>query len=261
MNLIPWISGTFLWILITGIVCLFKKNNGLVDIFWGLGFILLASVSFLFQSHHSTESIVVSALVLVWGIRLSIYLYSRNWNRPEDFRYASWRTDWGKHWVLFSILKVYLLQAVVMQVIAIPIFVTNVMALNGPTSVSGVLESVFIVMGATIAFMGICIEAIADRQKSDFKSDAKNNQKICKVGLWKISRHPNYLGEILTWTGLGIVPVGLPCGWISLIAPVAIILLLYFVSGVPLLEKRLEGRLDFEEYKKNTGAIFPKLFK
>lgn len=260
MNLAPWILGVCLWLVLAGSICLYRRNNGIVDIFWGLGFVVLAVISFLSNPVHSLESWVVTSLVLLWGLRLSIYLYFRNWSKPEDFRYAGWRMDWGKHWVLQSIVKVYLLQALIMQVIAIPIFVSNVLNPLQPGA-GTVLESSVVLLGAFIAVTGVLVEAVADRQKSNFKSDVKNSGKICQVGLWSISRHPNYLGEILVWVGIGLVPLGLSSGYLALLSPVFITLLLYFVSGVPLLEKRLEGRPDFEAYKKNTGAIFPRIFR
>ena len=143
----------------------------------------------------------------------------------------------------------------IMQVIAIPIFVGSVM-IQTESNTKSISTSIFIIAGALIALAGTTTEAIADRQESNFKKDLKTNQKICRVGLWEISRHPNYLGEILTWIGIRIVPLGLHYGALALIAPIFITFLLYFVSGVPLLEKRLEGRPNFEEYKKTTDAIF-----
>ena len=257
----PWLMGTFIWLILAGSICIFKKNNGLVDIFWGLGFVVLASVTFLFKEGHSLESFVVTGLILLWGLRLSIYLFSRNWTKPEDFRYANWRKDWGRHWIIYSILKVYLLQGVLMQAIAIPIFVTNVMSPPESRLLTSLhLNSLFFIfLGAVISIGGIVVEGLSDHQKAIFKNTPGNEKKLCTVGLWKISRHPNYLGESLTWIGIGMVPLGLDWGWLSLFSPILITFLLYFVSGVPLLEKRLEGRPDFEMYKKNTGAIFPKL--
>jgi len=260
MNLIPWLIGTIVWFLLSSTVCLYRKNNGLIDIFWGLGFVILSLVSYFTHPIHSVESIVVTGLVLLWGMRLSIYLFIRNWNKPEDFRYAAWRKGWGRHWVRSSIFKVYLLQGVILQLIAIPIFLTNV--IDRPyLNVIPHGSSYFIIVGAVIALAGITIEALGDYQKSIFKKDSMNKDKLCMVGLWKISRHPNYLGEIINWIGIGIIPLGLVSGSYSLISPLLITLLLYFVSGVPLLEKRLEGRVDFESYKLTTGAIFPKIIK
>ena len=258
MNVTSWIVGTLVWLILAGGVCLGKKNNGLIDIFWGVGFVILASISFWFNQVRPFESFAVSGLVLLWGLRLSFYLFSRNWGKPEDFRYAAWRNEWGSSWVFFSIFKVYLLQALIMQLIAIPIFVVNVVPQMEFASESRVRFLPWILIGMVIAIGGIVLETVADLQKSKFKGDLKNQNKICQVGLWGISRHPNYLGEILTWTGIGIIPLGLHSGLFALIAPVFITLLLYFVSGVPLLEKRLEGRPDFEAYKNSTGAIFPK---
>lgn len=220
---------------------------------------MLALGSFMSQAFHSWESVAVTIVVTIWGVRLSVYLFLRNWHRPEDFRYAAWRKNWGKRWVLFSILKVYLLQGAVMQFIAIPIFISNVCQLSPLSSFTMTKRVVVILLGALMALLGIFIESWSDYQKYIFKLQAGHEHKFCNTGLWSISRHPNYLGEILHWVGVSFIPLGLEWGWVGLMSPLLITFLLYFVSGVPLLEQRFLGRADFLEYQKNTGAIFPTL--
>ncbi len=257
MNNIFWVM--LGWYVLTAAVCLGRKNNGLVDIFWGLGFLGVSGASLLSADHPPLELQCMTGLIWIWGLRLSFYLYRRNWNKPEDFRYANFRKGWGKNWILSSLIKVYLLQAILMQVICIPVYVIACWGNHPNTSTDARTASVACITGTLVSLLGIFIEALADWQKSKFKQDARNDGKICQVGLWSISRHPNYLGEIFMWLGVGLIPLQSPWGGIALISPIFLTFLLYKVSGVPLLEERLRGRADFEAYCKKTGAIFPRV--
>ena len=119
-------------------------------------------------------------------------------------------------------------------------------------------------MGIAIWASGMLIEIVADRQKSNFKADPDNAGRFINVGLWAWSRHPNYFGEILLWTGMAIVAVPVLQGWqwATLISPVFVAFLLMKVSGVPLLEakadKRWGGQDDYEDYKRRTPVLVPK---
>jgi steroid 5-alpha reductase family enzyme len=247
------------WTCIAGIVCLIKKNNGLIDIFWGIGFLWISTWSMSFDASVLMPRILLNSLVWIWGLRLSGYLFLRNWDKPEDFRYREWRKDWGKNWIIQSILKIYVLQGLLLALISFPIYWINTHAtLPGFLNSFG-LPFIFI-FGATLSFLGIVVETIADLQKSNFKKKPSNAGKICKDGLWSISRHPNYLGEILMWSGIGIAALVFRQGYLGLIGPLSIIFLLYRVSGVPLLEAKMKDNSEFQAYVKTTGAIFPRFF-
>ena len=121
----------------------------------------------------------------------------------------------------------------------------------------------YAVVGLVIWLIGISIEALADGQKSAFRSDPANKNRFIKTGLWSWSRHPNYFGEILLWFGVAIVAFPVLSGWqlLSLISPFFVFLLLTRVSGIPLLEKRADekwgGQADYEAYKKRTSVLVP----
>jgi len=110
-------------------------------------------------------------------------------------------------------------------------------------------------------------EVVADTQKSRFNTDPANKGKFIQSGLWSRSRHPNYFGEIVLWIGIAIIAVPVLQGWqwIAMISPLFVTLLLTRVSGVPLLEKKAGkkwgGQVDYEEYKKNTPVLIPRLTK
>jgi steroid 5-alpha reductase family enzyme len=105
--------------------------------------------------------------------------------------------------------------------------------------------------------MGFFFEVVSDYQMARFKRDAENKGKLMTRGLWRLSRHPNYFGEALLWWGIFCFALPLRYGWTAIISPLLITFLLLFFSGVPLLEKKYQGRPDFEEYKKKTPKFFP----
>jgi steroid 5-alpha reductase family enzyme len=124
---------------------------------------------------------------------------------------------------------------------------------------------VFAVIGFLVWLIGIGIEAAADTQKSRWRAKPENKGKFINVGLWSKSRHPNYFGEIVLWAGITIIALPVLQGWqfVALISPIFVTILLTRISGVPMLEKRADekwgGQADYEEYKKNTPVLIPKL--
>ena len=121
------------------------------------------------------------------------------------------------------------------------------------------------VLGFVIWVLGFAIEVIADNQKSRFRENPGNKGMFIQSGLWSKSRHPNYFGEITLWVGIAIIALPVLHGWqwIALLSPVFVTILLTRVSGIPLLEKKADkkwgGQQDYEEYKKNTPVLIPKL--
>lgn len=224
------------------------KDNSVVDIFWGLGFILIAIYSLIQDTQPDLRKWIVTFLVALWGIRLSVHVFLRNRGKGEDFRYRRWRETW-KFFVLRSYVRIFLLQGLLMFIIAFPVYYINFYS-KEPL---GFWDTLGLVVFGT----GFLFESVADFQLMNFKKDARNTGKIMTTGLWEMTRHPNYFGEALVWWGISLYAVNLPYGWITLISPVVITLLLRFVSGVPVLEKKYEGRLDWEEYKNKTAPFIP----
>lgn len=229
------------------IIAIVKKRNDVADIAWGLGFILIAWLSF-FSSGFSVKSLVVNILVSIWGLRLAWHIHSRNKNKPEDSRYQEWRKAW-KHFYLRSFLQVFMLQGFFLYVISLPIMFIN----HASSSGFGIWE----ILGLLIWGVGFFFESTADRQLKNHISNPKNKGQLMQSGLWRYSRHPNYFGEVTQWWGIFIIALSVPGSLFTIIGPVTITLLILFVSGVPLLEKKYAGRPDFEEYKKRTSVFFP----
>ena len=231
------------------LVSVVKKRNDVADIAWGLGFVLLSWISFILPQIFSARGVLVAVLVSVWGIRLSWHIYVRNRGKEEDSRYLAWRRQWGSFVYIRSYLQIYLLQGIFLFLIALPVLHIN-------ASTSSDFQGTDIV-GLALWIIGFYFESTGDRQLKQFISNPTNKGKIMDQGLWKYTRHPNYFGEVAQWWGIFIIALSVPSGILTIIGPMTITILILFVSGIPLLEKKYAGRPDFEEYKKRTSIFFP----
>ncbi len=246
---LPWVVLiVFVYMTAIFILALIVKDNSIVDIFWGLGFIVISLFSLLQTDFVSLKKIIVTSLILIWGLRLSIHILIRNRGHGEDFRYANWRQTW-KNFILRSYLQVFMLQGFFMLVIAWPVLYIN----NGTPEETGLID----VAGLLIFVAGFLFEAVGDYQLVKFRQNKENKGKIITTGLWQYTRHPNYFGEALLWWGIWLMAVPVVDGIYTIVSPVVLTILLRYVSGVPMLEKKYEGRPDWEEYKKKTPVFVP----
>jgi steroid 5-alpha reductase family enzyme len=228
-------------------VSVVKKRNDVADIAWGIGFVLIAWLSF-YLSGYSLKSLLANSLVTIWGIRLASHIYSRNKSKPEDSRYLEWRKTW-RFFYLRSFLQIFFLQGIFLFLISLPI-----MFINHSISYSfGIVE----VIGVLIWALGFYFESTGDSQLKEFISNPANKGKLMDQGLWRYSRHPNYFGEVTQWWGIFIIALSITGSLFTIIGPLTITILILFVSGVPLLEKKYAGRPDWEEYKKKTSVFIP----
>lgn len=228
------------------------RNNGIADVGYGVAFMVVILATYLQTA--ATLSVTTALLVLlpaVWGVRLAVRIGRKNYGTPEDFRYKAWRDVWGSTFVWRSFLQVYMLQGLVVFVVALP--VTLALAYPATTMVYPLVY-----LGAGLWCVGFFFEAVGDYQLDAFINDPANRGQIMMRGLWHYTRHPNYFGESLMWVALAIVGLGVSSvGIIGIVSPILITYLLLFVSGVPLLEKRWEGNIQWEEYKKKTSVFIP----
>ncbi len=226
-----------------------KKKHDYIDIFWGLGFILSAVISYALGQKPQI-GLMMALMTLLWGGRLSIHIARRNIGKPEDFRYRAMRDKWKNRFELVMFLRMYLLQFVLNALIGFPIVFVNLQGVKSP--------DFFTWLGLFAWFAGFVIEITADEQLRRFREKAGNKGKLMTSGLWAWSRHPNYFGEALTWWGIFLLSLTGDRGRFWLIfSPVLITFLLVFVSGVPLLEKKYQGREDWETYKQKTSKFIP----
>lgn len=225
------------------------------DITGSITYITVTGVA-LYSSRDSVpldaRSILVAMLVIVWAARLGTFLFSRIQKTGKDDRFDEIKPDF------FRFLNVWTIQG-------LWITFTAAAALVAITSSARKDLDVFVIIGALVWVIGFVIEVTADAQKSRFNADPANKGKFIGTGLWSRSRHPNYFGEIVLWIGIAIIAIPVLQGWqwVAMISPLFVTLLLTRVSGVPLLEKKADkkwgGQVDYEEYKKNTPVLIPRL--
>ncbi len=244
------LGAMLLFFLLVFVVAQSKRNNGLIDIAWGVGFLLSAGLSLLIGRPGAAVPWIATACVAVWGVRLTWHLARRNWNKPEDYRYAHMRDTWNpKTFHLRMFIQIYLLQLALSYVINLPVIAAN---LEGRAGWNGIAAA-----GLAIWLAGFACEAAADRQLRRFKADPGNRGRLMTRGLWRYSRHPNYFGEALQWWGIYVMTISGGRNLWLFLSPLVITLFLVFVSGVPLLEKKYAGRPDWEAYRSRTSMFVP----
>jgi steroid 5-alpha reductase family enzyme len=255
-NIIPLLTNVIIGVLIYMtffyILSIITKRSDVVDIGWGLGFVLISLISLLNQEVLTDRMLIVFILVLFWGLRLSSHIFLRNIKKEEDYRYKKFKKDWGDLFYIRSYFQIFLLQGLLMILVSSPIILIS--------SSQFVTLGIFDYIGISLWIIGFLIETISDLQLKHFitlKKEGKTKTRFANIGLWKSSRHPNYFGEILQWWGIGTIALSVPFGYVGLIGPILITYLLVFVSGIPLLEKKFEKDPEWSKYVNKTRKLIP----
>jgi steroid 5-alpha reductase family enzyme len=224
-------------------------NWGVIDIAWGLGFVIIGFTSLLiFENFHLT-SWLVFAMVNAWGLRLAIFLFKRNHGKAEDWRYAKFRNEWAPYSTLNAYFKIFVFQGLLMFLISLPQIVFW-------SSKQTIHFNVFTLLGFLLWVIGMTFEIVSDHQLARFKKEPTNKGKLMQSGLWRYSRHPNYFGEVTLWWGLWLMLLPFNPWW-TILGPLLISFFIVNVTGLPLLEERYKGREDFIIYKNKTNIFFP----
>lgn len=198
------------------------------------------------------RSLVLTALIALWAIRLSSFLFTRVKRVGKDGRFDSLKTSFTRF------LLTWMLQGLWVFMCTYPALI----ALASPSN----SEMIFLGVGSGMWLIGWLYEVVADRQKTTFNKNPDNAGKFIDTGVWKHSRHPNYVGELILWIGITLIalPVFQGLQWAALITPIFVYWLLNKVSGVNLLEARADKKWGddpkYQQYKNNTPIFFPKLF-
>jgi len=224
------------------------KNNSVVDMGWGLGFVIPTVVLYFFTSQTDPQFILLF-LVSFWGLRLTYYLVKRNLGKPEDFRYKLWRRQWGKNAISKAFIRVYLLQAVIMAVVSLP-----VVTMMNETS-NDVALNLWSLAALAIYFIGIFFEAVGDSQLKEHRKIAPG--ELLTSGVWSLTRHPNYFGNSAIWFGITLfVIIHQPSLWWTLVSPLLMTYILVFIS-TPMVERRMQKKAGWAEYKSSTNMFLP----
>jgi steroid 5-alpha reductase family enzyme len=242
-------GAAFALALLTWIVSVVQRDVSLVDRVWSLLIAAPAAAYAWALPPGENARLTVMAIVLVlWAIRLAVYVTWRNWGHGEDRRYQTIRARNQPGFALKSLYLIFLLQSVLAWIVSLPF-----LAAAAGHAAWTVLDSI----GAFIAFFGFAFEAIGDQQLASFKADPANRGKVMDRGVWRYTRHPNYFGECCVWWGFFVMalPAG---GWWAVLSPLVMTGLLLKVSGVALLEKDIgERRPEYRDYIRRTNAFFP----
>jgi steroid 5-alpha reductase family enzyme len=236
--------------LATWSVSLLRRDASIVDIVWGLGFVLVAWAAKFVTGASGAGNWLLLLMVTVWGLRLAGYLAKRNLGKGEDFRYKAMRRKHGERFAIVSLYTVFGLQGALMFVVSLPV----TMGQRDTSASAGFV----VFLGFVVWAIGIYFEAVGDAQLARFKRDPRNEGQIMDQGLWALTRHPNYFGDALVWWGLAIVGSSQGAGvWAFLGAGVMTVLLVR-VSGAAMLDRLLAKRKPgYAEYMARTSGFIP----
>ena len=200
------------------------------------------------------RSLIIFSCIIIWTVRLGSFLFWRVLKDGEDKRFKTILPSFSQLFMTWTLSAAW-------------VFIQSIAALVALTSLQQVPFGLVGYLGLSLWIFGFVFQVVADYQKTKFKANPANKDNFIQEGLWSISRHPNYFGEIALWIGIAIMAVPVMSGlqYVSLISPVFGFLLIYFVSGVRLLENRGDKKWgnnpDYKKYKKNTPVFFPKILK
>ena len=222
-------------------------NATSVDVAWSFGLAALAIVYGVFSDAPMLRRLLIGGLALAWALRLGLFLLFNRvlGHTDEDGRYRAMREHWGAA-AAKNFFWVYQAQAAVAMMFSIPLLA----AMPGD-SLDG-----FAFAGVAVWAVAVAGEAIADRQLAAFRGNPANKGRVCQVGLWHYSRHPNYFFEWVHWWSYVLIGGGAPLTWIG---PVAMLVFLFRITGIPYTEQQaLRSRGDaYREYQRTTSVFVP----
>jgi steroid 5-alpha reductase family enzyme len=227
------------------------RDASIIDVFWGLGFALIGWLCFGLGDGAPGRRLALAAMASVWGLRLALHIGRRNHGRAEDFRYAGLRARDGPRFWLTSLYRIYLVQAVLMWLVSLPLQAGSA---HGHGAGLGLIDA----LGMAVWSVGVGFEAIGDRQLARFKADPATSRQVMDRGLWRYTRHPNYFGDVLAWWGIGIVGLAAGGDWWLLAGPAINTFILVRLTGKPLLEATIGARRPgYADYIARTSGFIP----
>ena len=234
------------------------KTERFYDLTGGLTYLIVVGFSLWAGSQSEAPSLrelIVSLLVVIWAVRLSSFLYFRIHRTGKDGRFDRLKTSPIRFLVPWTIQGLWVFLTMIVVIV--------INSQTGSAPALGIWDAV----GLSIWLLGFSIEVVADNQKTVFNTEPNNQGKWIDSGMWSYSRHPNYLGEILLWTGIACFGISCFTGLerVAWISPIFIYLLLTKLSGIPILDRRALEKwgddVEYQRYRENTPALFPRLSK
>jgi len=218
----------------------------------------ITAILFALYSTNSSQNfdlggLIIGAAIIMWAVRLGSFLFMRIHRDKKDGRFDSIKTSFSQFFMTWTLQGMW-------------VFICSSAALVAIANPMGVVINSVFILGVALFILGFAVEVIADNQKTAFRSIPENKDAFINEGLWAKSRHPNYFGEITLWTGITVMGISTFEGmnYLAIFSPIFSYILLVYVSGVRMLEYRGHkkwGHLDdYNNYKKNTPKLIPKIF-
>jgi steroid 5-alpha reductase family enzyme len=249
-GLVVLIYMTLIWI-----ASVIKRDASIVDIFWGLGFVVLSVVYFIAaEDGYTGRKLLILALAGVWGLRLSGHILARNWGHDEDPRYQNFRRRYGKGYCWISFFQVFLLQGAIMWLISATLLAAHYF--DAPDALTP-LD----ILGAMLWTIGFFFEAVGDWHLKRFKANPDNAGQVLDSGVWSYTRHPNYFGDAAQWWAYYLIALSTGWGALTIFGPALMTYLLINVSGVAMLERSMKQKPKYADYIARTSAFFPRIPK
>lgn len=229
-----------------------RQSERFFDLTGSLTYIGITVALLVLAPTLDARAALLGAMVIAWAGRLGTFLFRRVHRAGKDDRFDEIKPSFVRFLTVWTIQGLW-------------VTFTAMAAWVGITSAHRVGLDLLAVLGVVVWALGFAVEVVADLQKSAFRSDPANRGRFISTGLWSVSRHPNYLGEIVLWIGVALVALPVLQGWqwVALVSPVFVAALLTRVSGIPLLERKADatwgGQAEYEAYKQRTGVLLPRL--
>ncbi len=227
------------------------KTEKFFDLTGSLTYVAITLVAVMLSGDPDARALIAAGMVIVWAVRLGTFLFQRIRESGKDVRFDVLKASTLRFLMTWTLQGAWIL-------------LTAAAALAIITSLDRKELEWWALLGIVLWLAGFAIEVVADRQKSAFRNDPANKGRFISSGLWAWSRHPNYFGEITLWTGVAIMAVPILSGWrwVVLISPIFVALLLTRISGIPILERRADGRWGeeaaYREYRDSTPVLVPR---
>jgi steroid 5-alpha reductase family enzyme len=227
-------------------------NYSVVDVFWAFNFAVIAGIIYFLADGNATRKMMVCVLAALWSLRLGLYLTARVFSHitEEEGRYKQLRKEWNNN-LNTKFFFFFQMQAISNILLSVPYFL---IAINKNPEISLVEYT-----GATLWLIAIIGEGISDWQLKQFRKNPANKGKVCSVGLWNYSRHPNYFFQLMIWVSVFIFALPSAYGWVSIICPLSIGYLIFKVTGIPMTEEQsIRSKGDaYRQYQCTTSVFIP----
>jgi steroid 5-alpha reductase family enzyme len=234
---------------ITFVVARVQGRHAVVDVAWGTGFAVVALTGYVTSDGDQARRLLVTALTVIWGLRLAAHIAWRSRGGGEDPRYEELLARAPGSRDAYALRKIYLTQGPVLWFVSLPVQVA--MLERGSPGVAAWI-------GTALWLIGFVFETVGDRQLARFRADPANRGKVMDRGLWRYTRHPNYFGDACVWWGLYLIACDHWTGALTILSPLLMTFFLAKGTGKPLLERHMrETRPGYAEYAERTSGFIP----